>query len=133
MTLSYSTIAKNATANALAAAISAAGRGYVQIRSGSRPATADTAVTGTLLATITLTTTAFSDAVGGLITANGVPLTANVVASGTASWFRVYKGNGVAVLDGSVSETGGDGDMQIDNLTFVSGGTVSLQAFSLTQ
>ena len=133
MTLAYSTIAKNAAANAIASLINSAGRGYVQLRTGAKPATPDTAVSGTLLATFTLQTTSFSDAVGGVISANGLPLTGNIVASGTAGWFRVFKGNGAAVLDGTITITDGGGDMEIDNLTFVSGGTVSVQALSFNQ
>lgn len=36
------------------------GPGYVEIRSGSQPATANIAATGTLLATVTLATTALA-------------------------------------------------------------------------
>lgn len=133
MSLKLSTAAKNVAANAVAGHANGAGRAYIQIRSGSRPTSPDSTATGTLLATIQMQTTAFGSAVTGIASANGTPLTGTIVASGTAGWFRLCRGNGAAVADGTITGTGDGGDIEMDVPTLVSGGTVSIQAFSLSQ
>lgn len=98
-----------ATWNAmLAAQIALAAGGTVGIYNGAQPATPDVAVTTqTLLVTLTLGTPAFGAPSGGSSSANPVGSVA-AVASGNASWFRVFASGGAAVWDGSVGTAGAD-------------------------
>src|SRR5688572_78714 len=78
-----------------------AGAGYVEIRTGSQPATVATAASGTLLGTLTLSDPAF----GAATTASPAVATANAITSdttadnsGTAGWYRAYDSTGTAII-----------------------------------
>ena len=123
--------------------------GVIEIYSGSQPATADSAVTGTLLGTVTLNSGAFTPGVstngltfaaasGGAVSKSGV-WSFNGIAAGTAGWFRL-KGNatdagGVSTilprLDGSIATSGAD--MNLSNLSISTSSPVTLDTFSWTQ
>jgi len=107
--------------------------GTIQIRSGTQPANANTAASGTLLVTLTFAATAFAPAgaTGGQATANAIG-SANAVASGTASWFRALKSDGTtAVFDGSVGTSAAD--LILSTVALTSGGSVSVSSFTYTQ
>jgi hypothetical protein len=100
----------------------------IEIRTGTQPASANNAASGTLLATITLPSTPFGSASGGAISKNGT-WSATISTSGTAGYARFIGGSNVC--DVSVGTSGAD--MIIDNATLVSGGTVTVSAFTYTQ
>ena len=127
MALTVAATASQAMAAALATDIGSAAT--IEIRTGTKPATPETAATGTLLATV---------AISGSFTASGGTLTAadpasvTVAASGTAGYFRLRTSGGTAKLDGTVTATGSGGDMQLSTTALVAGGTVDLGVPSLT-
>jgi hypothetical protein len=127
MALTVAATASQAMAAALATDIGSAAT--IEIRTGTKPATPETAATGTLLATV---------AISGSFTASGGTLTAadpasvTVAASGTAGYFRLKTSGGTAKLDGTVTATGSGGDMQLSTTALVAGGTVDLGVPSLT-
>jgi len=124
--------------------------GVIRIYTGSQPATADLAETGTLLVEITLASAASTDPMtsGNGLTfaaaaAGSSPKTVAEVwsgvaeASGTAGWFRFYDldydtGDSSAAIrfDGSIATSGSDMDMV--NTTITSGGTTTLDSGSIT-
>lgn len=111
------------------------GAGYIEVRTGSQPATANTAASGTLLATLTLSDPAFGNATTAspsVATASAITSDTSADASGTAGWFRAYDSNGTQVIDGSVTATGGGGDMTFDTVAFVAGGTVALTSWTVS-
>lgn len=123
---------RNARCNAIVDALDAgAGAGTIAIRSGTRPATPTTTATGTLLATATLADPAFGDAVAGVATMTDP---AGVVAgnTGTASWFRAFDSNGAACFDGSVTATGGGGDLTLASTSVVAATTVDITGGTIT-
>src|SRR3954469_23436506 len=88
--------------NALTALLSAGGAGTVEIRTGAPEATTLTADSGTLLATLTLSATAFpastSSTTNGLATATANAITSGTaVASNTAGHFRAKSNAGVVI------------------------------------
>lgn len=115
----------------------------VQIYSGSQPASADAAAgTGTKLAEITLSATAFGAAATGTggetsyIIANAAGLAksdTSADASGTAAWFRAVDKDGSAVIDGSVGANTTTYDMSLDNTSIASGQTVKLNSWKVRQ
>ena len=119
MALTISAAAAQAMAAALATDIGSAAT--IEIRSGAKPATPETAASGTLLATV---------AVSGSFTASGGSITAadpasvTVAASGTAGHFRVKTSGGTAKIDGTVGTSGAD--MNLSSVALVAGGTVDL-------
>lgn len=110
--------------------------GYIEIRDGTKPADPDTAATGTLLATCTLSDPAFGAATTAspsVATANSISDDTSADASSTATWFRAYDGGGTAVIDGDVSTVAaGTGDLQLDDTSIVTGGTVSITSWTVS-
>lgn len=115
--------------NALASAISAGfpAGATVEIRTGSQPASANTAPSGTLLATITLPATPWAAAAAGSVAKQGT-WSATAVATGTAGYARII--NSTNAIDFSVGTSGTD--WIIDNASIVSGGTVTITSASIT-
>jgi hypothetical protein len=128
-----STASRNAAANAIAALPDLGpGAGTVKVYTGSQPATGDAAETGTLLATFTLADPAFGSASSGVVSANSTPRNTTGVADGTAGWFRMEDSTGANILDGSVTATGGGGQMELNTTTISTGVSVSLTALTVT-
>lgn len=67
------------------------GTGRINVYTGSQPATADTAATGTLLGTLTLSSDAFGASSSGTITANAITSDSAADASGTPGYIRAYR------------------------------------------
>jgi hypothetical protein len=104
--------------------------GTLRIYAGTRPASTDGAAT-TLLATVNLVGPAFhygSSGVANLADPDAV----NAVASGTATWFRATSEGGVFIFDGSVSVTGGGGDLQLESTALLSGQPVDITVGTVT-
>jgi hypothetical protein len=109
------------------------GAGTIQIRTGAQPATGNDPATGTLLATVTLADPAWSGPVVGVMTLDTTPvLSTTGVAAGTAGWFRMLDNSGDSILDGSVTGTGGGGDLELNTTTISIGLTVEITAGTLT-
>jgi len=121
MALSIAAAATQAMGAALASDIGAGS--IIEIRSGAKPATPETAASGTLLVSITISGSLTST--GGVLTAAdpGATLPA---ASGAAGHFRLKTSGGTAKLDGTVTATGGGGDMQLGSTTITTGVPVDL-------
>lgn len=117
----------------LGALITPAASGLIRVYSGTRPADADAALSSnTLLAELTMNATAYPSASGGVLTANTVTSVA-AVATGTASFVRVFQSNGTtAMYDMSITVTGGGGEVQFATMSFVTGVVPSLTSFTIT-
>lgn len=78
--------------------------GYIRIYSGTQPTDADTALSGnTLLAELRFGATAFGAASAGSKSANAITSDAAADATGTATFYRIFKSDGTTVVaDGSV-------------------------------
>jgi len=123
------------TANTLADAVDDAcnagsGAATLKIYTGSQPATADTAASGTLLATFTLNDPAFGAASNGVITLAGTPKTVAAAATGTAGWFRIETSTPGNVLDGSVGTSGQQINLNTTSIT--SGVNVTITSGTIT-
>lgn len=108
-----------------------AGAGTIQIRTGSRPASPADAATGTLLVTITLADPAFGAAAAGVATISD-PAQQTAVATGTATWFRALDSTSAACFDGSVTATGGGGDLTLASTSIISGEPVDITGGTVT-
>jgi hypothetical protein len=133
------TAARNAAADAVANLINGGtGAGVLRIYTGSQPATPATAPSGTLLAEFTLSDPAFAAASGGSAALDVTPaLTDDGLAAGTAGWFRILDsteaaGSGLGVIDGSVTATGGGGDLTLNTTTISVGVSVEITSGSIT-
>lgn len=115
-----------------------AGTAVLRLYSGAQPADADSAASGTLLAEFDLPNPAFGAAnSSGTATALGVPLSttgeAGAAAGTNAQSCRVVNRNGDTVFDGSVTATGGGGNVTLDNVNIASGQTVNITSLTYTQ
>ena len=122
MTLGFSTAARAARMNALAA--QAGSNAWLRIYSGARPSTGGAGTT--ILVEMQCTTTFAPTTSTATITVNAFP-NALVLNGGTASWFRIETSASVAVIDGQYGT-----DLQGSTATFVQDSQVSLISFVLT-
>lgn len=108
--------ARAAAANAIAARIGAGGK--LQIRTGAKPATPETADSGTLLIEVALPNPCFATSTDGVLAKTGTwPVTA-AAASGDAGHFRIKTSGGEVVAQGTVSQWaagGGTGDLKLND------------------
>lgn len=127
------TAAQNAAVKAITDRLDAGpGPAYVEIRTGAQPSTANTAATGTVLAVLTCSDPAFGAPSAGTATAGAIVGDSSADASGTAGWFRAYDSTGATVIDGSITASGGGGDMVLASTAIVAGGTVSASSWTIT-
>lgn len=140
MAIKISTGLRNLAADAIGAALDTTGR--INIYSGSPPANPQAAATGTLLATLSLASDAFGAASSGVITAGAITGDSSADATGTAGWFRIYRTADTAPgsagsstdrrIDGTVTATGGGGDITFDSVSFVAGGAINMTSLTYT-
>jgi hypothetical protein len=138
MATRISTAARTAAVGAIAGLVDGgSGPGRIRIYTGTQPAGPGTTATGTLLAEFTCSDPAFTWS-AGVATLDVTPaVTATGVAAGTAGWFRVLDSTeaaatGLGVYDGSVTATGGGGDLTLATTTVSIGLTVEITAATLT-
>lgn len=132
MTLSLINSIRNTMCDAIVDSLDAgSGAGTIAIRSGTRPTLPTDTATGTLLATVTCADPAFGSASSGVATMTD-PGSVNAVATGTASWFRAFDSDGNAKFDGSVTATGGGGDLTLGTVSITSGLAVDLTGGTIT-
>ena len=136
MTIRLATATRNAACDGIVdRADAGSGAGTIEIRTGSQPASANDSASGSLLATVTLDDPAFDGAgtgAAGAASLLGVPIAATGAADGTAGWFRMKDSSGATVLDGSVTVTGGGGDLQLNTVTISTGVDFELTSGSIT-
>ena len=131
MAFQFSTTARNAALDAIETAIGTAA--VLKIRSGSVPASVGTADAGTVLATMTLPSDWLAAASSGSKAKSGTWEDTSADAAGTAAHFRIYASDGTtAHIQGTVTATGGGGDMTLDNTSIASGQTVTITSFTLS-
>jgi hypothetical protein len=131
MSIQFSTSVRNGRVNAIPTAIGASP--YLEIYSGSIPANCAAAATGTLLAKVPMPATYFNAASGGAITMTGTWSESSADGTGTAGYFRIYD-NSVSNchMQGTVTQSGGGGDMIINNTSITAGQQVTVTSFTIT-
>lgn len=132
MATQLSTAVRNARLDQIETTIGASA--VVKIRSGAPPANCAVADSGTVLATFNLASDWAGAASGGSKSFSGTPIQdASADNTGTAGHFRLYAADGTTChMQGSVSVTGGGGDMEIDNTSINAGQTVQITSWTLT-
>ena len=121
MALTHATATRNALADQITAKVdTGTGTATLKIKDGG----------GTVLVTLNLPNPSFGAASNGVITLNGVPITANATAGGTAATFELYARDGSLVLSGSVGTSGAD--MTVDNTNIANGQEFKLNSMTWT-
>lgn len=131
MALQYATSIRNALLDAIESDSGTAA--ILKIRSGSAPATCATADSGTVLASMTLPSDWMAAASAGSKAKSGTWNDTSADNTGTAAHFRLYKSDGTTCqMQGTVTATGGGGDLTLDSTSITSGQTVTITTFTLT-
>jgi hypothetical protein len=131
MSFQFSVAARNAQLDAIETAIGASA--ILKIRTGAVPATCATADAGTVLATLALPADWMAAASAGAKALAGTWQDASADATGTAAHFRIYASDGVTChMQGTVTATGGGGDMTLDNVSIAAAQQVTVTSFTLT-
>lgn len=131
MTVQLSTAIRNARLDQIESTIGVSA--IMKIRSGAAPANCAAADSGTVLATLNLPSDWMAAASGGSKAMSGTWQDASADATGTAAHFRVYDSGGTTCgIQGTVTATGGGGDMTVDNTSFAAAQSFTVTGFTLT-
>lgn len=131
MALQYSVAVRNAQLDAVESTAGTAA--LLRIYSGSAPANCAAAASGTLLAEMTLPSDWMAAASSGSKALAGTWQDASANATGTAGHFRLYDSGGTTChAQGTVTATGGGGDLTLDNVSIASGQSVTITSFTIT-
>lgn len=132
MTIQLSPEQRNARLDAVEATLGASPT--LKIRSGAPPASTSAARTGTVLSTIVLPADWANAASAGSKTLLGTWSDVDGAdAAGTAGHFEFLTSGGRVDMQGTVTNTGGGGDMEVSNTNFAAGQPFSVTAFTLNE
>lgn len=123
------TAARNAQADVIGDALDL---GNLKIYTGSQPASANDAPSGTLLWTGTFPADAYDPASSGVADPTA-DITVNAGAAGDAGWFRMESADTTLRYDGAITATAGGGEIELNNITIASGQSVTITPPSITQ
>jgi hypothetical protein len=131
MALQLSTTVRNARLDTIESTIGTSP--ILKIRTGAAPADCGTADSGTVLATLTLPSDWMAAASSGSKAKSGTWQDSSADASGTAAHFRIYDSGGTTChIQGTVTATGGGGDLTVDNTSFAAAQSFTINSFTLT-
>lgn len=126
MAITHSTAARNAAADAVVDLIDA----------GATDANGDLVLIAsagpTDLATLAMSNPAFGAAASGVASANAISDDTNAAGGGDADSFEIRDLDNATVISGTVTATGGGGDIELDNVTINNGDTVTMSTTSPT-
>lgn len=123
---------RNARLDVIEATIGASA--VLKMRSGAAPASISDPDSGTVIATFNLPSDWMAPAASGVKAKAGTWEDLSADASGTVGHFRIYASDGTTQhAQGTVTATGGGGDMEINNTVVAAGQTITVTAFSLTE
>lgn len=128
MALAYDVTIRNAMLDAITTRAGASA--LLRIYDGARPVTGGAATV--LLAELTCNATFAAAAASGVLALNAIAQDASANATGTATWFRIVKADGVTiVMDGSVGVSGSDLNLTTTAITITQ--PVSVTSFAITE
>lgn len=130
MALQYSVAVRNAQLDAIETVIGASA--VLKIRTGAPPANVAAADSGTVLATLNLPADWLAAAAAGSKAKSGTWEDLSADAAGNAGHFRLYASDGTTChAQGTITATGGGGDMTVDNVVFAAGQQFTVTSFQI--
>lgn len=131
MAVQLSVTVRNARLDAIETAIGVSA--VLKIRTSTPPADCAAADSGTVLATVTLPVDWMSAAGSGQKAKLGTWEDTSADAAGTAGHFRIYESTATTChIQGTVTATGGGGNMTVDNAVFALAQDFVVTSFVLT-
>jgi hypothetical protein len=101
------------------------------LRSGAPPSTCAGADTGTLISTIAMAADAFANAASWAKAISGALSDTSADNGGTLGHFRIKTSGGVTKVQGTITATGGGGDMTVDNTNVAQGQQIDVTSLSI--
>lgn len=131
MTVQWGTTLRNALLDQIETTIGTSAK--IQVLTGAQPANCATASSGTLLVEFDLASDWASNASAGSKALSSTPISATAVAAGTAGYYRIFDSTLTTCHEqGSITATGGGGDVTIDNTTIANDQTVQITSWTKT-
>lgn len=131
MAVQLSVAVRNARLDAIETAIGVSA--VLKIRTGAQPSDCSQADTGTVLATMALPSDYLTNASSGSKAKSGTWQDTSADNTGTAGYWRLYASDGTTChAQGTVTVTGGGGDMTLDNTSIAATQQVTITSWSFT-
>jgi hypothetical protein len=131
LAVQFSVAVRNARLDAIETTVGATA--VLKIRTGAVPATCATADSGTVLAALTLPADWMSAAAAGAKAKLGTWSDASADNTGTAAHWRLYASDGTTCgAQGTVTTTGGGGDLTLDSTSITAAQVVTITGWTLT-
>ena len=121
MAVTHPTDVRNGIADYVVDLIDAGGAGNIKFQNGGQ--------NDSTVATLTFSSTAFGAASNGIATAAAITDDTNCNA-GTVTKFTVFSGAGDSCFTGSVTATGGGGDIILSSTAIGAGDTISISSLT---
>jgi hypothetical protein len=133
MTLQYGTLVRNAKLDAVENTIGVTP--IIELRTGAQPANCQTADAGTLLCQAALPSDWMNNAAAGSKTKLGTWQFSGLagIPGSVIGHFRIYDAQSPSTchIQGTVTATGGGGDMTVDNVNIAAAQVVTVNTFTL--
>jgi mono/diheme cytochrome c family protein len=131
MALQFSTTVRDALLDVIESTIGTSA--VLKLFDGTLPANCGTADAGTVVASMSLQSDWMAASSSGSKAKSGTWSDASADATGTVDYFRLYASNGTTChMQGTVTATGGGGDLTLDNVSVASAQVVTITGFTLT-
>jgi hypothetical protein len=131
MSLQLSTAVRNALLDAIETAIGTSA--LLKFYTGAQPASCAASEAGTLLVSYALASDWAAAASGGTKSFSNTPLSVTASAGGTLGHFRIWDSAGTTChYQGSITATGGGGDLTVDNVSVASSQAVNVTFWTVT-
>ena len=121
MAVTHSNAARSAMADAVLDLLDVGGAGTLEFQTSG----------GVEVATCVLSATGFANAVNGVATANAIANDTSATG-GTVAQFVLKNNAGTTIISGSVTATGGGGDIELSSLSVAAGDAVSVTSLLYT-
>ena len=105
----------------------------VKLKSGAQPANCATADSGTVISTMSLASDWAAAASSGSKAFSSTPIEdASADATETLAHYRVYASDGTTChMQGTITATGGGGDMTVDNVSVTAGQVIRITGWTI--
>ena len=131
MAIQLSVAVRNARLDAIETTAGTAA--VLRFYTGTPPANCATATSGTQLASYTLASDWAANAASGSKSFNNTPLSTTAGNTGTLGYYRLFDSTATTChMQGTITATGGGGDLTVDNTSVTSGQTINVTSWSIT-
>lgn len=130
MTIQIADFVANAMLDQWEAALATGGAPTLNLRSGAPPANLATAASGILIASFALPADFMTAASARAKALNAAVDDLSADNAGTIGHYEIIAGNAARAEQGTVTATGGGGDLTVDNTVVAAGQKITLTAFN---